>query len=344
MFRDGQEDAIRHVVDGRGRLLVVQKTGWGKSSVYFIATKLLREEGLGPAILISPLLALMRNQIAAAERMGVRALTIHSDNTEDWENVEQAVSRNEVDILLISPERLANEHFRNEVLGPVAGRISMLVVDEAHCISDWGHDFRPHYRFIERMVRLLPANLRLLATTATANQRVMDDLEQILGPKLEVSRGEPGRPSLFLQTLRLPGQAERIAWLAKHLPTIPGSGIVYTLTVRDTEQVAEWLRLTELAKAAANAGHLPSVGFLRDKEGHEIDAIVESGPALHAVEIKSGQTVPSDAFKGLDFWSPKFPPNLTVRPWLVYGGDSRQHRKNATVLPWNHLSPLPSLI
>ncbi len=240
-FRDDQEEAIRHIVDGRGRLLVVQKTGWGKSSVYFIATKLLREQGLGPAILISPLLALMRNQIAAAERMGVRALTIHSGNTAEWDEVKAAVQRNEVDILLISPERLSNEYFRNEVLGPVSGRISLLVVDEAHCISDWGHDFRPHYRFIERIVRQMPANLRLLATTATANRRVMEDLEQILGPNLGVSRGELGRPSLFLQTIRLAGQAERLAWLAQHLPGIPGSGIVYTLTVRDAAQVAEWL-------------------------------------------------------------------------------------------------------
>lgn len=249
-FRDGQEAAIRHVVDGRGRLLVVQKTGWGKSFVYFIANKLLREDGMGPAILISPLLALMRNQISAAERMGVRALTIHSGNTDEWEGVEQAMSRNEVDILLISPERLANEHFRTEVLAPAAARVSLLVVDEAHCISDWGHDFRPHYRFIERMVRLLPANLRLLATTATANRRVMEDLEQILGLNLELLRGELGRPSLFLQTMRLPGQAERMAWLAEQLPRIPGSGIVYTLTVRDTGQVAEWLRLKGIAAAA----------------------------------------------------------------------------------------------
>jgi DNA processing protein len=179
-FRDDQEDAIRHVVEGRGRLLVVQKTGWGKSAVYFIATKLLREQGAGPAILISPLLSLMRNQIAAAERMGVRAATIHSDNRDEWEAVEASLKRDEVDILLISPERLTNEHFRDEVLGPVAGRISLLVVDEAHCISDWGHDFRPHYRFIERIVRQLPANVRLLATTATANQRVSSNTQAIL--------------------------------------------------------------------------------------------------------------------------------------------------------------------
>jgi ATP-dependent DNA helicase RecQ len=241
-FREDQENAIRHIVEGRGRLLVVQKTGWGKSSVYFIATKLLREQGAGPALLISPLLALMRNQIAAAVRMGVRAVTINSENKEEWQDLEMKLRRDEIDILLISPERLANEHFRNDVLGSVADRISLLVVDEAHCISDWGHDFRPHYRFIERMVRLMPANLRLLGTTATANNRVLEDLQNVLGPNLTVSRGDLSRSSLLLQTIRMPGQAERMAWLATYVPKINGSGIVYTLTIRDAEQVARWLQ------------------------------------------------------------------------------------------------------
>ena len=193
-------------------------------------------------MLISPLLALMRNQIAAAERMGVRAVTINSDNQDDWANVEAAIQRNEVDILLISPERLANERFRTEVLAGVAGRIALLVIDEAHCISDWGHDFRPHYRLLERIVRTLPANLRLLATTATANNRVMDDLRKVLGPNLDVSCGDLNRPSLVLQTMRLPSQAERLAWLAAQVAALPGHGIIYTLTVRDAVQVAEWLR------------------------------------------------------------------------------------------------------
>lgn len=245
-FRPAQEEAIQHVVEGRGRLLVVQKTGWGKSFVYFIATRLLREQGCGPALLISPLLALMRNQITAAERMGVRARTIHSENQDKWQEVEVALARNEVDILLISPERLANDHFRTGVLAPIAARIGLLVVDEAHCISDWGHDFRPHYRFIERLARGLPRNLRLLATTATANNRVLADLQTVLGPNLAVSRGDLARPSLLLQTIRMPGQAERLAWLAERLPFIEGSGIIYTLTVRDAVEVAEWLRLHHL--------------------------------------------------------------------------------------------------
>jgi len=241
-FREGQEEAIRHVVEGRGRLLVVQKTGWGKSFVYFIAIKLIREAGTGPALLISPLLALMRNQIEAAGRMGVRALTINSDNQDEWADVEKRIQRDEVDILLISPERLANERFRAEVLANVASRISLLVIDEAHCISDWGHDFRPHYRLLERIVSALPANLRLLATTATANNRVMDDLQIVLGPDLAVSRGDLNRPSLMLQTIRLPSQAERLAWLAAQVSSLDGHGIIYTLTVRDAVQVAEWLQ------------------------------------------------------------------------------------------------------
>ena len=241
-FREGQEEAIRYVVEGRGRLLVVQKTGWGKSFVYFIATKLLREQGNGPSLLVSPLLALMRNQIAAAERMGIRAATINSDNQDDWTEVESRILRDEIDILLISPERLANERFRTRVMAQVASRISMLVIDEAHCISDWGHDFRPQYRLLERIVRTLPMNVRVLATTATANNRVMSDLTTVLGPNLSVSRGDLNRASLTLQTISLPSQAERMAWLAEHVGNLPGSGIIYALTVRDANQVAEWLK------------------------------------------------------------------------------------------------------
>lgn len=249
-FRPHQGEAIRHVVDGGGRLLLVQRTGWGKSFVYFIAAKLLREAGRGPALLISPLLSLMRNQIAAAQRMGVRAETIHSDNHDRWDEVEAAVGRDEVDVLLVSPERLRNERFRSTVLPRLAGKIGLLVIDEAHCISDWGHDFRPSYRLLERMIRALPPNLRLLATTATANDRVLEDLETVLGPGLTVSRGPLHRPSLSLQTIALPDQAERLAWLAEHVPKLPGHGIIYTLTVRDAGLVAEWLQSRGLAVEA----------------------------------------------------------------------------------------------
>lgn len=256
-FRSDQEEAIRHVVEGRGRLLVVQKTGWGKSFVYFIAAKLLREQRtptgshiFGPALLVSPLISLMRNQIAAAERMGVRALTINSDNFHEWNEIEEMVLRDQVDILLISPERLANERFRHQVLNIISSRVSLLVIDEAHCISDWGHDFRPHYRLLERIVRQLPPNLRLLATTATANDRVMEDLQKVLGPNLKVLRGDLNRPSLLLQTIRLSDQSERLGWLAEQVPKIPGSGIIYTLTVRDAVKLANWLRSKNINVAA----------------------------------------------------------------------------------------------
>ncbi len=265
-FRDGQEEAIRHVVEGRGRLLVVQKTGWGKSFVYFIATKLLREAGGGPALLVSPLLSLMRNQIAAAERMGVRAATINSSNHEDWKKVSAAVIRGTVDILLISPERLGNEEFRTTVLAPIAATIALLVIDEAHCISDWGHDFRPHYRLIERTAKALPPNARLLATTATANDRVMDDLRAILGADLHVSRGDLSRPSLTLQTIRIPSQAARLAWLADTLPTLPGSGIVYALTIQDAELVAGWLQSQGLEAAAYHGGLEPAERVRREEQ------------------------------------------------------------------------------
>jgi ATP-dependent DNA helicase RecQ len=242
LFRDGQEDAIQHIVEGRGRLLVVQKTGWGKSFVYFIATRLLREQGGGPALLVSPLLALMRNQIAAAERMGVRAATINCDNQDDWPDIEKRLRLDEIDILLISPERLANERFRSKVLSGIAAHIGLLVIDEAHCISDWGHDFRPHYRLLERIVRMLPRSVRVLATTATANNRVMDDLAVVLGPGLEVTHGDLNRGTLSLQTLCIPGQAERLAWLAEQLSSLKGHGIIYTLTVHDACTVADWLQ------------------------------------------------------------------------------------------------------
>jgi ATP-dependent DNA helicase RecQ len=241
-FRVGQEAATRHVVEGKGRLLVVQKTGWGKSFVYFIATKILREAGNGPALLVSPLLSLMRDQIRAAGKMGVKAVTITSANQDNWDDIEEQIAGDKADIILISPERLANQRFGENVLANIAHKVSLLVVDEAHCISDWGHEFRPQYRLIERIIRTLPPNLRLLATTATANNRVMEDLSKILGPKLTVMRGDLNRPSLKLQTMKLPGQAERMAWLAEQVPLLPGHGIIYTLTVRDAVRLARWLQ------------------------------------------------------------------------------------------------------
>ena len=265
-FREDQEAAIRHVVEGRGKLLVVQKTGWGKSFVYFIAAKLLREGGAGPSLLISPLLSLMRNQIEAAELMGVRAHTINSDNTDDWDRVRMLLESGEVDILFISPERLGNEQFRQDYLPSISAGTALLVIDEVHCISDWGHDFRPDYRRIERIAQNLPTSVQVLGTTATANERVLDDLEQLLGPNVQTMRGDLSRPSLFLQTIKMPAVAGRLAWLAERLSEIPGSGIVYALTIRDVERIAAWLQSQRL-DARAYHGRTP------DREALEQDLL-----------------------------------------------------------------------
>jgi ATP-dependent DNA helicase RecQ len=241
-FRPGQLEAISALVDDRARVLVVQATGWGKSLVYFLATRLLRESDAGPTILISPLLSLMRDQMRMANAVGVRSMTINSENREDWDAVEAALAADEVDLLLVSPERLSNERFREQTLRVIPRGIGMLVVDEAHCISDWGHDFRPDYRRIRTLVALLPENVPLLATTATANDRVVADVESQLGPNLSTIRGSLARESLRLQTIELADQSERLAWLAENLEGLPGSGIVYCLTIADCERVAGWLR------------------------------------------------------------------------------------------------------
>ena len=240
-FRGQQLEAIRSIVQYRSRSLVVQRTGWGKSAVYFVATKLLREAGAGPTLIISPLLALMRDQIEAAERMGLNAVTINSSNVDEWPAVEESLLSQTIDVLLISPERLNNQDFRDRLLVPLTESAGLLVVDEAHCISDWGHDFRPDYRRLTRVLELLPANVPVLCTTATANDRVIEDIIGQLGDQLSVIRGTLDRKSLALHVLEIDSQPERMAWLAQVLPTLSGSGIVYCLTVSDTQRVADWL-------------------------------------------------------------------------------------------------------
>jgi ATP-dependent DNA helicase RecQ len=241
-LREDQWSAISALVEERRRALVVQKTGWGKSAVYFVATLLLRSQGAGPTVIISPLLALMRNQIEAAERAGIRAATINSTNIEDWSAIEQSVHAGEIDVLLVSPERLNNPGFRDAVLPRLAATCGLLVIDEAHCISDWGHDFRPDYRRIRTLLGDLPAGIPVLATTATANARVTDDVAEQLGEGVLVLRGSLDRESLRLGVVRLPTIEQRLAWLADHLSEQPGSGIVYCLTVAATQEVADYLR------------------------------------------------------------------------------------------------------
>ncbi|MGL4552886.1 MAG: DEAD/DEAH box helicase, partial [Gemmataceae bacterium] len=204
-FREGQWEAIEALVRDRARLLLVRRTGWGKSAVYFLSAKLLREQGGGPSLLISPLLALMRNQLEAAGRAGVRAATINSTNRDEWAAVGRRLSADELDVLLISPERLSSEDFVAGTLQPHAHRVAMLIVDEAHCISDWGHDFRPDYRRIVRVLERLPPGVPVCATTATANDRVVADVGEQLGRDIVHSRGPLVRESLRLQTVPLAG-------------------------------------------------------------------------------------------------------------------------------------------
>src|SRR4051794_5080652 len=280
-FREHQLEAIGDLVEERRRVLCVQRTGWGKSAVYFIATALLRRSGAGPTVLISPLLALMRNQIAAAERLGLRAVTVNSTNRDDWDRVAAQLDADEVDLLLISPERLNNPQFRERMLPVFINRVGLLVVDEAHCVSDWGHDFRPDYRRIRDVLAALPADVAVLGTTATANDRVVADVSEQFqvgsdAAHLTVYRGPLARSSLRLEVVKLPSAAERLAWLSTWLPQFEGSGIVYCLTKRDTEMVAEWLE-SQGIRAVAYSGEVADEDRVR-AEGlllrNEVKAVV----------------------------------------------------------------------
>lgn len=244
-LREDQWQAVAALVREHRRALVVQRTGWGKSAVYFVATALLRRRGAGPTVIVSPLLALMRNQVEAAARAGIRARTINSANPEEWGTIHEEVERGETDVLLVSPERLNSVDFRDRLLPELAATTGLLVVDEAHCISDWGHDFRPDYRRLRAMLADLPEGVPVLATTATANARVTADVAEQLGTgggEALVLRGPLDRESLRLGVVRLPDAAHRLAWLAEHLEELPGSGIVYALTVAAAEEAAAFLR------------------------------------------------------------------------------------------------------
>ncbi|WP_150461098.1 RecQ family ATP-dependent DNA helicase [Nesterenkonia ebinurensis] len=257
-FRPGQFEAISALVEHRRRVLMVQRTGWGKSAVYFLSAALLRRRGSGVSLIVSPLLALMRDQILAATRAGVRAQALNSANAYEWDEVLTTLRNDQLDVLLISPERLANPRFRDEVLPHILEHLGMLVIDEAHCISDWGHDFRPDYRRIGSIVHALDPDIPVLATTATANSRVVEDVAQQLAPESEslgaedvlVLRGSLGRESLRLGVLTLAQPEQRVAWLAEHLGSLAGSGIIYALTISQAENLAHHLRAQGFEVAA----------------------------------------------------------------------------------------------
>lgn len=243
-FREGQLESILAVLKGKNAL-VVQRTGWGKSLVYFIAAKMLRQNGSGPIVIISPLLALMNNQIEAAERLNLVAATINSSNRDDWRAIYNKLGQNTIDVLIVSPERLANEDFMEQLANVNA--IELLVIDEAHCISDWGHDFRPDYQRISKLIKSLPPNVVILATTATANDRVIRDIKVQLGSELSIIRGNLRRENLAIQINPLQTQEQRLAWLADTLVNNPvlsqGQGIIYCLTHSACDAVAEFLAM-----------------------------------------------------------------------------------------------------
>ena len=300
-LREDQWRAIEALVVDRRRALVVQRTGWGKSAVYLVATVLLREgwgpradgapvpspgsrAGAGASVIISPLLALMRDQVAAARRAGINAVTINSANAAQWDEIEAQVRAGDVDVLLVSPERLNNPVFRDEILPHLAAGAGLVVVDEAHCISDWGHDFRPDYRRIRTLLAELPPRTPVLATTATANQRVTDDVaEQLAGgapgeraPEVLVLRGTLERDSLHLGALLLPDAATRLAWLTGYLRATAGSGIVYCLTVRAALEVAQRLREAGLDVAAytSRTEAAEREGLEEDLKANRVKALV----------------------------------------------------------------------
>lgn len=280
VLREDQWRAIEGLVVGRRRVLLVQRTGFGKSAVYFVATALLRRQGSGPTVIVSPLLALMRNQVEAAAGAGIRAATINSANVTEWAAVEEEIAAGTADVLLVSPERLNNPDFRDRVLPTLAARTGLLVVDEAHCVSDWGHDFRPDYRRIRSFLAALKPGVPVLATTATANARVTADVAEQLdldGAAPLVLRGPLDRASLRLGVLRLSGAAERLGWLAEHLDELPGSGIVYALTVSAAEDVADFLR-ERGHRVAAYSGRTDAA----EREAAEADLLANRVKALVA--------------------------------------------------------------
>jgi len=254
-FHDSQLESIIELVQNKRQMLVVQKTGWGKSAVYFIATKLLRDQHKGPSIIISPLIALMRNQVQSAARLGLRVATVNSSLTKyEREQNEKKITSGQVDAIIIAPEQLANDNFVQNVLNTVLSNVSMFVVDEAHCISDWGHDFRPDYRRIVRILQAMPKNLPVLATTATANDRVVKDIQGQLGQHILISRGELTREALHLQNVPMMAKATRLAWLVQALQQIEGTGIIYAKTIRDCELVADWLVQNDINAKAYSGG------------------------------------------------------------------------------------------
>lgn len=262
-FREGQYEAIEATMTQK-RTLVVQRTGWGKSLVYFVCTKLMREQRRGVTMVVSPLLVLMQNQIEAAEKMGLKCDVLNSAVKDRRDDILSSLENNELDLILVTPETLFAEDVQKRLRNI---RIGLFVIDEAHCISDWGHDFRLEYGNLRKIIQQLPANVPILATTATANDRVIADLQNQLGDKVYVSRGPLTRDSLYIQVLNKPDKIERYAWILENVPKLEGSGIIYCLTQRDCDYLAEFLKKNKISAAA----YYSRDGEDGEKLNHEIE-------------------------------------------------------------------------
>ncbi len=277
-FRPGQYEAIESVINYGGKQLIVQKTGWGKSIIYFIITKILRDSGKGPTLLISPLLSLMRNQILNASNLGIQAESINYSNSREWDVITDRLREKEIDILLVSPERLSNQKFLQQIL-PSMGSIGLFVVDEVHCISDWGHDFRPDYRRIKNLIQQTFVDIPVIGTTATANDRVVKDVEEQFGEDCITHRGPLARSGLKFQNIVLGSMAERLAWLAENIPKIQGSGIVYCLTRIDAYRVSTWLRHVGIDSYHYWGGKIP------DEAGEDLSPQLETNLIDNDVKV-----------------------------------------------------------
>ena len=246
-FYDEQWRSIERILRGE-RILMIERTGFGKSLCYqFPATQF---DGI--TVVFSPLIALMRDQVRSLCERGIPAAYINSEQSyEENQNSIQRALNGEIKILYIAPERQENEEW---IEATRQLKLSMVVVDEAHTISTWGHDFRPSFRRIINLVQLLPQSLPVLATTATATKKVQYDIEQQIGGRLTTIRGNLIRPNFQLQVVKVQSEDEKMIWLAENLNSINGTGLIYTGTRIDTEVYANWLRFVGINATDYNAG------------------------------------------------------------------------------------------
>lgn len=246
-FYDEQWRAISQLLQGH-RILMIERTGFGKSLCFQFPATLME----GVTVVFSPLIALMRDQVQALAALGIEARLINSE--QDIELNRQTIAdalAGRVKILYIAPERQESTEW---IEATRQLRLAMIVVDEAHTISVWGHDFRPAFRRIVNLVNLLPAGMPVLAATATATRRVQDDIERQIGRGITTIRGQLMRDNFRLHVIEVGSDDEKMAWLAANVAALPGTGLIYTGIRADTDLYARWLRYRGVEAVSYNAG------------------------------------------------------------------------------------------